>query len=540
MKKTTPEQFKEWLQSPEERDDLEFKTAANSFSFSKDLPDYCAGLANVRGGKLILGVSDERHVVGTNAFKGTSQTLPNKLLSSLGICVDVEEFIYEDKRILIFHIPSRNIATIISSTGNYKYPMRVGNSLVEMSQDKIKDIHDEANPDFSTEIINSFLITDIDEVAISVFKKLWAEKQKVPEYNTFSTEKVLKSIGVLTDVGLNYAGLVLFGKKEKIDQFLPGAEVIYEWRQEEKIMHDYRKEWRMPFFAIFEDIWTTIDARNIRFPFQEGFVQREVYAFTEKSIREAVLNAVTHRDYRINSASVFIKASPNNFIIKSPGGFVTGITETNALSSTEWRNRRIAEIFQLAGLVERAGQGLDTIFENTIKEGKGLPDFSGSDQYSVTLRIPAKVKDENFILFLEKVIDEKQIPLSFEEIYELEQIREKQKVTNTNFKNKFLASGIIERIGKTRGSRYMLGHKYYSFNGKLGTYTRIVGVSRDAKKQLIVQHIKKNEKGFAKDFDDIFPDLKRQDISNLLQELKAENKIFHKGSARSGYWEILN
>lgn len=540
MLPTSETQFKKWLQSTEEGLNLEFKRAENQFNQSKDLPDYCAALANEGGGKLILGVTDQRQVTGTRAFVGTSQTLANRLLSGLGIRIDVEEFVFEGKRVLIFHVPGRSLGRIVPSTGEYQYPMRAGSSLVEMSQDKIKTIHSESDPDFSTNIVPSFTLADIDELAVATFKKLWAEKEKNPDFVNFSTEKTLRAIDVLNGEGINYAGLILFGKKEKIHELLPGAEIVYEWRQDEKIMHDFRKEWRMPFFSVFEDIWTTINARNIRFPFQEGFIQREIFAFTEKSIREALLNAVTHRDYRVNSASIYIKASPNNFLIQSPGGFIPGVDASNALKSTRWRNRRIAEVFQYAGLVERAGQGLDTIFENTIREGKGLPDFSGSDAYSVILRIPAKVKDENFILFLEKVINDDNIPLSFEEIYELENIRENKKVSNPSFKEKFLSFGIIERIGKTRGSKYMLGHKYYSFEGKTGIYTRIAGILRQTKKHLIIEHIEKNKIGYAKDFDDIFPDLKRQDISNLLQELKMEKKITHKGSPRSGHWEILN
>jgi hypothetical protein len=153
----------------------------------------------------------------------------------------------------------------------------------------------------------------MDTSAVDVFKTLWARQQNNDEYLGFSMEKVLSSIQVLSDEGINYAGLVLFAKSEKISELLPGAEIIFEWRQEEKIGHDFRKEWRAPFFSIFDDIWSTINARNIRFPFQEGFIQREVFAFNEKTIREAVLNAVTHRDYNIQSQSVFIKASPEQF-----------------------------------------------------------------------------------------------------------------------------------------------------------------------------------------------------------------------------------
>ena len=61
------------------------------------------------------------------------------------------------------------------------------------------------------------------------------------------------------------------------------------------------------FFKIYDSIWETIDARNLRYPFQDGLFQREVYAFNEKSIREAVLNAVAHRNYTINNQSILSK-----------------------------------------------------------------------------------------------------------------------------------------------------------------------------------------------------------------------------------------
>src|SRR3972149_8932839 len=279
----------------------------------------------------------------------------------------------------------------------------------------------------------------------------------------FPNEKTLRAIGLLSEKGLNYASMILFGKKEKIDEIVPGNEIIFEWRQaSKKIPYDYRKNWREPFFKIYNDIWETINARNIRFPFQEGLFQREIYAFSEKPIREATLNAVAHRDYTIHNRSIFIKVSPEEFLIESPGGFPHGITIENILHEPNWRNRRIAETLEKAGLVERSGQGMDDIFESTIKEGKGLPDLLGSNDFSVRLKIPAQVKDKNFILFIEKITRERQITLSFDEIYELEKIRENQPVTNVEYKKKFLDIGIIERVGKTRGAKYILSHKYYT------------------------------------------------------------------------------
>jgi ATP-dependent DNA helicase RecG len=535
---TTIEEFNKWLKMSEDKT-LEFKAAKNSFKRDKALPDYCAALANEGGGKLILGVNDQRgEVVGTRAFRGTHNGLSHELFNKIKIRVDVEELIHPDGRVLIFHVPSRPVGQAIRSTGNYYYPMRAGESMVEMDQMTLKKILNESEPDFSAQIVEGLRLDDLDEKAIENFKGRWADKARREDYLSFASEKTLRSIGLLTDNGLNYASLILFGKKEKIDEFLPGSEIIFEWRQDvKKIAHDFRKNWREPFFNICDEIWETINARNIRIPFQEGFFQREVYAFSEKPVREAVLNAVAHRDYTIQSQSIFIKASPEEFVIESPGGFPPGITIENILHKNYWRNRCIAETFEKAGLVERSGQGMDDIFEHTIKEGKGLPDLSKSDDSSVCLKIPARVKDKSFIFFLEKIINEKQDNLSFDEIYELEKIRESQPVAQIENKNKFLEIGVIEQVGKTKGAKYILSHKYYAHEGKVGIHTRLTGISREKDKELILKHLEKN-KGYRHDLQIVFPELSSQDISNILQELKRERKIKFTGASKTGYWEL--
>lgn len=505
--------------------------------------DWYPVLANEGGGKLVLGVDNDKNIFGTKAFLGTDDTLSHYLLQNLGIRVDVEEKIYKGKRILIFHIPSRPVGAIVKSSGNYKYPMRAGSSLVEMSQDKIKEILNEADLDFSCQIVKNFILSDIDEEAINNFKKLWAKKQNKNEYLVFSTEKTLRAIGAMDSDGLNNATLILFGKKQKIDELLPCSEIIFEWRQTQKIRHDFRKDWREPFFKIYDEIWENVNARNIRFPYHEGFIQQEVVAFNKESVREALANAIAHRDYHIQSASIFIKATPEKISIQSPGGFVNGVNVENILERSEWRNRRIAEIFQIAGLVERSGQGMDMIFDNTIREGKGLPDFVGTDNYSVFLNIPAEVKDENFILFLEKITNQKQIILSFEEIFELENIREKQEAQNLEFRKKFLDLGLIENIGKGRGSKYILSRKYYEYEGKLWKHTQLVGASRDEKKLLILKHLKKVGKKGANsgDFFDIFTEnITAKEMDNILQELRRDGKISFVGAnKRAGHWILL-
>ena len=66
------------------------------------------------------------------------------------------------------------------------------------------------------------------------------------------------------------------------------------------------------------------------------------------------------------------------------------------------------------------------------------------------------------------------------------------------------------------------------------------GIGREKNKELILNHIKHEGRGIKKDFIDAFPELKHSDITNLLSELKRENKIKRIGSDRAGYWESQN
>jgi len=516
---------------------LELKSATNNFS-THDLRDYCAALANEGGGILILGVSPNRGVCGTSVYSGKINTLENELFSVLGLRIDVFEIVHPNGRVLIFEIPSRPRGQVVRSKGKYTYPMRSGDSLSEMDLSTLKKYLNETDPDYSTDPILSYSTDLFDKIAINELRRLWLQKSRRNDIGGYGNIQLLNDLGLVIDDKATVASIILLGKKEQIARILPGAEIIFEWRQKpEKISYDYRKSWSDPFLLIHNDIWETVSARNIRFPFQEGFVQRDIWAFDEKSIREAILNAVTHREYRDMNRSIFIKASPEAFIIESPGGFLSPVNQDNILTSTAWRNRRLAEVFEKAGLVERSGQGVDDIYDKTIRDGKGAPDYSHSSDNSVVLNIPASIKDERFVLFLEKVANDKQVTLSPMEILELEKIRVEEVVGELRYKDKFVRSGLIEKVGGGRGSKYILSHRYYSYRGTPGVYTRLVGVSRDQKKILINNHLSNNKGGRLKDFLDVFPNMSEKDISNLLQEMKRGEEIVFEGSSKSGYWK---
>ena len=393
--------------------------------------------------------------------------------------------------------------------------------------------------DYSSEICPKAEIEDLDPLAIEVLRKGWSTKARREDFLLFGDEKILQSLNLLSDEGLTNAAVILLGKETSIGKLLPGSEVILEWRQDEnRVEYDYRKSWKNAFLLIHNEIWEAIDARNIRVPFQEGFIQKEIYAFHEKSIREAILNAVAHRDYSFSDRSVFISASPAKFSIENPGGLLVGVTIKNILSSKAWRNRLLMETLEKISLVERSGQGIDDIFKFTLSDGKGMPDLSKVDESKFQLVIPALVRDVGFVRYVERVANQRQIVFTAEDLIDLERIKNGLSPLQENRIGEWIKIGIVERVGITRGSKIVLSRDYYQQEQRLGEHTRLSGLSREATKALILQHILKNGKGYMYEFRDAFPNYTRKNIGNMLQELRLANKIQYEGSNKKGYWTI--
>ena len=167
-----------------------------------------------------------------------------------------------------------------------------------------------------------------------------------------------------------------------------------------------RKEFREGFLLYDDALWESINLRNDIQQFQDGLVMWDIQTFNEIVVREAILNAVSHRDYRL-AGSIFIKQYPRRLEIISPGGFPPGVSPENILWKQVPRNRRLAEAFSRCGLVERSGQGANRMFECCIRESKPQPDFTGSDDYQVFVSLQGDIQDPNFLRFLGQLGNER-------------------------------------------------------------------------------------------------------------------------------------
>jgi len=134
------------MDAPRETENLEFKEAKTQFDTTK-LFRYCVALANERGGKLVLGVTNKipRQVVGTNAFENPGD-IQQKILNKLHFLVKVEALSHPNGRVVIFHVPSRHRGTACHLEGAYW--MRSGEELIPMTAERLREIFDEGNPEW--------------------------------------------------------------------------------------------------------------------------------------------------------------------------------------------------------------------------------------------------------------------------------------------------------------------------------------------------------------------------------------------------------
>ena len=531
------EQLEEWMNA-DESERLEFKAARNNYPKDK-LFKYAVALANEGGGKFILGVTDEkpRRAEGTNAFLNLAE-IKHDLLNGLRFRVDADELDYSGNRVLIFSIPPRPIGMPYQYEGTYW--MRSGESLVAMTPDHLRRIFDEDVPDFSAHICSGATITDLDERAITELRERWIRKSGREDLRNLSTEQLLSDAELINDRGITYAALILLGKRESLGQFLANSEVIFEYRSNEAAgAAQQREEYRQGYFLFLDDIWEKINLRNDLQHFSLGMTVYDIPTFDQRAVREAILNSVSHRDYRM-AGSVFVRQYPRRLEVVSPGGLPAPVSTHNVLRGQMPRNRRVAEVLVKCGLVERSGQGFNLIYEQEIKQGKPLPDLTGTNDHQVFLTLHGEIQDGQFLRFLERLGAETVNSFTTEELLALHQINSKYAVEDElhSQAEKLLQQDLILKIGSGKQSRFVITPQFYDYSDKRLSESFKQAIERAQQKVTLFKRIVENEIVGTKlaELMELLPSLTRRQVQGLLQEMRDEKQIHIEGQNRAGRW----
>lgn len=481
--------IQELQQMRESEDHVEFKKGeGGNVSYNgggKDKPNerrrcilgYVVALCNEGGGRIVIGMHDSypHKVIGTSQCENGIGQLESDIYRDLGIRPFVYE-LFEDatqKRVLVIEVPGRPLGKA------YKFEdvalMRVGEDLKPMDDKTYISIIQEQEPDFSEQYCAEATFLDLDPLAIHILKDKYAKKQKNPTFVSLSDRQALSDLRLINGERITNAAVLLVGKESFLNERFPQAKVMLEYRgTESQINFDNRFSFGKPFFILIDELWRTINLRNGAIPIRDGSYIFDIPFFNEDVIREIVNNAFAHRDYRRNS-EVVIKQYPNKLVVQNAGGFPQGVTLDNLLTvpSTP-RNRLLADVLSKTGIVERSGQGMDRIFLYTLSEGKPAPNYTYSDDFTVTVILLATVKDKAFAMYVQGI--QQDLPddnkLTVFDVMALCEVRDGIKhPSDKQIAQKLERLGYLEKHGKTNAQYYTLPRTYYELSGNTAQYS---------------------------------------------------------------------
>ncbi len=314
-------------------------------------------LANAHGGALVLGVSVAGQVAGLSTPSATrDQALAAALMAEPPLVLPLPEIVALDGRELcVVHVPP-GLSQVYSIKGQYL--TRAGKENRAMSTAELRTLLiARGEGHFESTVAPAASQAELDEAAVASYQ------ERLPGLNTESLAAALLTRGCLKatpqgDFVPTYAGILLFGRNPQ--QYLPSAEIIAV-RYAGTTMSDE---------FVREDIRGTLGDQirraeaflvaNMRRGMRiRGFTREEVTEYPLAVAREAVVNAVGHRDYGLRGDSIRLLMFSDRMEIYSPGRLPGHVTLDNILTERFSRNEVIVQVLSDMGFIERLGYGVD-------------------------------------------------------------------------------------------------------------------------------------------------------------------------------------
>lgn len=493
--------------------------------------------ANNKGGTLYFGVEDNGEVTGCDGnydLQNIIESIYEKTRPS--IFVDPEEIEYNGKKVIALTVASDGIT---HATTDGRCLKRLGKNSKPFYPDEMSNRYSEIqSSDFSGRILSDSTEDDINK--LEVYKL----KEKLKARNPESTLADMDDIAFLRDLALvksdsgniklTVAGLLFVGKEQAINRLLPQAEVIYLHYSESNLEeYDARLDMKAPIISVIDRLSEKIQDSNRIVNVQVGLFRLEIVDFPEKVFQEALLNALSHRDYQSQGA-VYVKHYPDKIVIENPGAFLDGITENNIITHPSVpRNKLIAETLQHLKYVQRTGQGVDIIFREMISSGKPFPEYKSYND-AVSLTIYSAIDDIDFVKFIANEENGLSRSFSLSELMILRYLKDNRKITMSeaesliqeardqaqNACNNLKRYGLIE----LSGNEYMLTAKIYDELKNSVDYTKDKAIQYIKAREMILEYIR--DRGFINN--ELVRELcgfSQKQARIILQRMRKENLI---------------
>ena len=349
---------------------LEFKR-----SVSADLGREVCAFANAIGGRIVVGADDHGNLVGVsniNRTKSEVQSIARNV--DPPIAVEIEPI----ENVLLVTIPPGPAKPHMVGG---KFYMREAASTQQLNRDEIRDF-----------FFKEGLIT-FDEKPCRGFdmqRDFHAKKYRAfaraagipPEMRNLD---VLRNLEVLSDAGMTNAGALFFAKR--VPRFVLEAKIncaLFQGTEKTKILDQQIHEGSV--VEVYQGALSYLSSHlNTEYVIRGG-PRKEILELPEEALREAILNAVAHRDYRL-TGHIQVHISLDRVEILNPGGLVAGLKLSELGRVSRPRNPLLFALMHRMELVEDVGSGIRRIRGAMKRYGLQAPLIEAGDTwFSVTFR----------------------------------------------------------------------------------------------------------------------------------------------------------
>ncbi len=420
-----------------------------------------SAFANSSGGVLYIGLDDQGKSFGLKNAKKLLEDIPNTIRNKLGIIPSVELNRKSCKDIIKITV---NLSSVPISY-NGKYYLRSGSTVQELQGKELADFLLKKTGSTWDDVLEERAgFEEIDNDSIEKFKKYSVDR--IPSISKESNIRtLLQKLNLLSGDNLKKATLLLFGNDPqkfyrqavvRIGKFLSDTEIQTTDIVKGNLFTQLEK--------ILEILKTKYLISNISY---EGIHRRDILEYPYEALREAIINALIHRDYFGNS-QIQIRVYSDKLIIMNEGKLPPEVPveklKINHLSMP--RNTLLAETFYYAGFIEAWGRGTLKIMEKCAEQGLPEPDFMEENGVMTVIFYKDKWNEENL----------RKLGLNERQVKAVLYVKDNRKITNKEYQklNKvskrtatrdfenLIKKDIIIQIGITgRGTEYALkwGHK---------------------------------------------------------------------------------
>ena len=345
---------------------LEFKER-----YSPRIDEDIVAFSNARGGTLLIGVRDDNTIVGEHLNNDLKARI-NSLARNCNPSVAVE--IKQVGQVVVITVPEGMDKPYACGSGYYR---RLNGSTQKMSHTELRAMFTENEPiPFEERAAKGFSFEDISRAKIRAFTK----EAGIRIGNT-SAANFLRSLGTANKTQVNNAGVLFFGTN--VHEHIHQAQLTLLAFKGTGKSHIYdRRDVRDDLLTQFNEAMAFIRKHlNIRSEI-EGVNRYDIYEIPIEVIREAVVNALMHRDYSVPGTQASLEIYDDRVEIRNPGGLPRGMSTHRLGSVSVRRNEIVSDLFFRLHKVERIGMGINKMKEGMAAAGLRPPEFTPDDFFT--------------------------------------------------------------------------------------------------------------------------------------------------------------